>query len=198
MVNSVQTLPVPRSGPGPWRRPVLLRGVGRFALRKPLGAIGGAIVLALLLMAVFADQIAPYPYADSVPGARMKPPSARFWMGTDNLARDVWSRVVYGARISVTVGFATVALATLLAAAIGISTAYLGGAYDIVIQRVVDAWMSFPALVVILSLMAALGPGLANLVLALSLLGAASASRVIRGATLSVIANPYVEAARAL
>ena len=85
-----------------------------------------------------------------------------------------------------------------MATAIGVSSAYLGGAYDILVQRVVDAWMSFPALVVILSLMAALGPGLTNLILALSLLGAASASRVIRGATLSVIANPYVEAARAL
>ncbi len=128
----------------------------------------------------------------------MKPPSGQFWMGTDNLARDVWSRVVYGARISVTVGFATVALATLMATAIGISSAYLGGAYDIVLQRVVDAWMSFPALVVVLSLMAALGPGLPNLILALSVLGAASASRVIRGATLSVMQNSYVEAARAL
>jgi peptide/nickel transport system permease protein len=105
---------------------------------------------------------------------------------------------VYGARISVTVGFATVALATVMATAIGVSSAYLGGVYDIVIQRVVDAWMSFPALIVILSLMAALGPGLFNLILALSILGAASASRVIRGSTLSVIANPYVEAARAI
>jgi len=170
----------------------------RFARRKPLGAIGGVIVLALLVMAVFANQIAPYSYEQSIRGARMKPPSAQFWMGTDNISRDVWSRVVYGARISVTVGFATVALATLIATAIGVSSAYLGGAYDIVVQRVVDAWMSFPALVVILSLIAALGPGLLNLILALSILGAASASRVIRGAALSVIANPYVEAARAL
>src|SRR5260370_42241363 len=101
----------------------------------------------------------------------MKPPSGQFWMGTDTLARDVWSRVVYGARISVTVGFATVALATLMATAIGISSAYLGGAYDIVLQRGVDAWMSFPALVLVPSLMAAVGPGLPNLILALSLLG---------------------------
>jgi peptide/nickel transport system permease protein len=170
----------------------------RFARRKPLGAIGGAIVLALLVMATFADQIAPYAYAESIQGARMKPPSIQFWMGTDNLSRDVWSRVVYGARISVTVGFATVALATLMATIIGISSAYLGGAYDIVVQRVVDAWMSFPALVVVLSLMAVLGPGLPNLILTLSILGAASASRVIRGAALSVVANPYVEAARAV
>ncbi len=176
----------------------MVRLVLRFVRRKPLGAIGGVIVLALLVMAVFAGQIAPYSYDQSIRGFRMKPPSGQFWMGTDNLARDVWSRVVYGARISVTVGFATVALATLMATAIGISSAYLGGAYDIVLQRVVDAWMSFPALVVVLSLMAALGPGLPNLILALSVLGAASASRVIRGATLSVMQNSYVEAARAL
>ena len=198
MANSVQTLPVPRTLSRPWRVPTMVRLVLQFARRKPLGAIGGAIVLALLIMAVFAGQIAPYSYDQSVRGARMKAPSSQFWMGTDNLSRDVWSRVVYGARISVTVGFATVALATLMATAIGVSSAYLGGAYDIVVQRVVDAWMSFPALVVILSLIAALGPGLPNLIVALSILGAASASRVIRGATLSVIANPYVEGARAI
>jgi peptide/nickel transport system permease protein len=178
-----------------------VRSIGRvlvFARRKPLGAIGGVLVLGLLVMALFADRIAPHPYDASIASARMKSPSAQFWMGTDNLSRDIWSRVVYGARISVTVGFATVALATVMAAAVGVSSAYLGGAYDIAVQRVVDAWISFPALVVILSLIAALGPGLFNLVLALSILGAAGASRVIRGATLSVMANPYVEAARAL
>src|SRR5216110_2693777 len=168
----------------------------RFAREKPLGTIGGVIILGLLVMAVFADRIAPYAYDESI--ARMKPPSARFWMGTDNLGRDIWSRVVYGARISVTVGFATVALATLIATAIGISSAYVGGAYDIVVQRVVDAWMSFPGLVIVLSLMAALGPGLLNLILALSVLGAAGASRVIRGSTLSLMQNPYIEAARVI
>src|SRR5262245_61825025 len=198
MANSVETLPVPETLPRAWRLPAAVRLVLRFARRKPLGAIGGVIVLALLVMAVFADRIAPYSYDGSIRGARMKPPSAQFLMGTDNLSRDVWSRVVYGARISVTVGFATVGLATLMATAVGVSSAYLGGAYDIVVQRVVDAWMSFPALVVVLSLMAALRPGIPNLFLALSILGAASASRVIRGATLSVMANPYVEAARAL
>jgi peptide/nickel transport system permease protein len=198
MANSAHSWPVSRTLPRVWRLPAGLRLVLGFARRKPLGAIGGVIVLALLVMAVFADRIAPYRYDESIRGARSKPPSTQFWMGTDNLSRDVWSRVVYGARISVTVGFATVALATLMATAVGVSSAYLGGAYAIVIQRVVDAWMSFPALVVILSLMAALGPGLPNLILALSILGAASASRVIRGSTLSVMANPYVEAARAL
>jgi peptide/nickel transport system permease protein len=154
-------------------------------------------VLALLVMAAFAPWIAHHAYDDSVAGARMKAPSAKFWMGTDNLSRDMWSRVVYGARISVTVGFATVALGTIVAAAIGISSAYFGGAYDIVVQRVVDAWMSFPYLVIILSLMAVLGPGLLNLILALSVLIAAASSRVIRSAALSVMEHPYIEAARA-
>jgi peptide/nickel transport system permease protein len=194
----VRTLPVPRTADRPWRIPAAVRLTGRFCRSKPLGAIGGVLILVLLVLAVFADRIAPYSYDESIRGARMKAPSVQFWMGTDNLGRDIWSRVVYGARISVTVGFATVALATLMATLIGISSAYLGGAYDIVVQRIVDAWMSFPALVVVLSLMAALGPGLVNLILALSILGAASASRVIRGATLSAIQHPYVEAARAL
>ncbi len=198
MAGSVQTIPVPETLPRPLRLPRALALILRFCWRKPLGAIGAVIVVALIVMAVFADRIAPYSYDDSIRGARMKPPSAQSWMGTDNLGRDIWSRVVYGARISVTVGFATVALATLLATVIGVSSAYLRGPYDIVVQRVVDAWMSFPALVIVLSLLAALGPGLLNLILALSILGAAGTSRVIRGAALSTMQNPYVEAARAL
>lgn len=196
MANTVQTLPVPEALPRPWGLPRSLALTLRFCRRKPLGAIGAVIVLALIVMAVFADRIAPYTYDESV--ARMKPPSVKYWMGTDNLGRDIWSRVVYGARISVTIGFSTVLLANVLATIIGVSSAYLGGAYDIVVQRVVDAWMSFPALVIVLSLLAALGPGLLNLILALSILGAAGASRVIRGTTLSVMQHPYIEAARAL
>ena len=197
MASTTPTLTtVPDALPRPWRLPRPVGLLLRFGRRKPLGAIGGVIILALLVMALFADRIAPYAYDESV--ARMKPPSAQFWMGTDNLGRDVWSRVVYGARISVTVGFATVALGTLLAIVIGVSSAYLGGSYDILIQRVVDAWISFPTLVIILSLLAALGPGLLNLIFALSIILAAGTSRVIRGATLSVMQNPYVEAARAV
>jgi peptide/nickel transport system permease protein len=196
MADSARTIAVTESTGRTWRVPRWLLLTLRFGRRKPLGAIGAVLILALLLMAAFAERIAPYAYDQSV--ARMKPPSAQFWMGTDNLGRDVWSRVVYGARISVTVGFATVALATLLAVVVGVSSAYLGGTYDILLQRVVDAWISFPALVIILSLLAALGPGLLNLILALSIIGAAGTSRVIRGSTLAVMQHPYVEAARAI
>ena len=197
MAKAVE-IPVREPVAQPLRVPNAAVRLARLTLRKPLGAIGALIVVGLILLAVFADQIAPYPYDQTIAGARMKPPSAQFWMGTDNLARDIWSRVVYGARISVTVGFATVALVIVLATIIGVTSAYIGGAFDIVVQRVVDAWMSFPALVIVLSMLAALGPGLLNLILALSILGAAGTSRVIRGAALATLQNPYVEAARAL
>src|SRR6266508_1955966 len=155
----------------------LLHAIWRFCRRKPLGALGGAIVLVMIVMAVFAPYIAHYTYDETIRGARMKPPSAQLWMGSDNLGRDIWSRVVYGARISITVGFCAVLIANLLAASIGITSGYL---------------------VVILSIMAVLGPGLLNIILALGFFGAANASRVVRGATVSVAQNVYIEAARAL
>jgi peptide/nickel transport system permease protein len=199
MANHVEALPRPRvAGRRRGAVPAVLGSLWRFARHKPLGAIGGVIVVGLLVLAAFAPWIAPYSYDETLAGARMKAPGARFWMGTDNLGRDIWSRVVYGARISITVGFATIGLGTLLSAAIGITSAYFGGVYDMVVQRLVDAWMSFPYLVIILSLMAVLGPGLLNLILALSILIAAASSRVIRGAALSVMQNPYIEAARAM
>src|SRR5439155_27298005 len=175
-----------------------LAGLGCFCRRKPLGAIGGLIVLVLIVLALFAGGIAPYPYDEPIAGARLRPPSAQFWMGTDNLGREMWSRGVYGARVSVTVGFGAVLLGIFLATIIGVTSGYFAGRYDIVVQRVVDAWQSFPFLVITLSLMAVLGPGQLNVILALGVVGAAGASRVIRGATIGVAHNPYVEAARAL
>jgi len=175
-----------------------LTGVGRFCRRKPLGAVGALIVLVLLVMAGFAEWIAPYAYDQQIADARLKPPGRAFLFGTDNVGRDIFSRIVYGARVSVTVGFLTVLLGNLIAAAIGITSGYFRGRYDIIVQRLVDAWQSFPYLIIILSLLAVLGPGMLNVILALSILVAAAASRVIRSATLSVVEYPYIEAARAI
>jgi peptide/nickel transport system permease protein len=198
MANHVQTLPAPAALGRPASRPGARAMTWLFSRRKPLGALGGLIVLVMILMAVFANWIAPYTYDETIRGARMKAPGAQFLMGTDNLGRDIFSRVVYGARVSVTVGFGAVLLANFLATTIGITSGYFGGKYDICVQRVVDAWQSFPFLVVILSIMAVLGPGLMNVILALGVLGAAAASRVIRGATIAVAQNQYIEAARAV
>jgi len=171
-----------------------LQALGKFARRKPLGAIGAIIVVALLVMAVFAERIAPYGYDETIRGARMQSPSMTYWLGTDNLSRDIWSRIVYGARVSITVGFATVGLAVLLATTVGISSGYFGGAYDLVVQRIVDAWLSFPYLVIVLSVMAVLGPGLFNVVISLAIIIAAVNSRVIRSATIAIAHGTYVEA----
>ncbi|HYB44385.1 MAG TPA: ABC transporter permease, partial [Candidatus Methylomirabilis sp.] len=197
MANHVEVV-APSPPLRPWAPPGPVVALLGFCRRKPLGALGGFIVAVMLVMATGAEWIAHYPYDQTIAGARLKPPSAQFWMGTDNLSRDMWSRVVYGARVSVTVGFATIALGTLLAMAIGISSAYVGGTYDMAVQRVVDAWMSFPYLVIILSIMAVLGPGLGNVVVSLAVLIAATNSRVIRGATLGALQQAYVEAARAI
>jgi peptide/nickel transport system permease protein len=198
MANHVEVLQAPLAVRTPGRASRLARGAWLFCRRKPLGAFGGLLVVLMIATALGANLIAPYAYDETIRGQRMKAPSVQFLMGTDNLGRDVFSRVVYGARISVTVGFGAVFLANLLAAAVGITSGYFGGKYDIAVQRVVDAWQSFPFLVVILSIMAVLGPGLLNVIFALGVLGAAGASRVIRGATLSAAQNQYVEAARAV
>ena len=188
-----------------WRRsttPGLLRralaAVGWFCRHKPMGALGAVIVLVLLLMAAFAEWIAPYAYDQQLAGARLRPPGREFLLGTDNVGRDILSRIVYGARVSVTVGFLTVLLGNAVATLVGVTSGYFRGRYDILVQRVVDAWQSFPYLIIILSLLAVLGPGMLNVILALSILVAAGTSRVIRSATLSVVEHPYIEAARAM
>jgi peptide/nickel transport system permease protein len=175
-----------------------LAGLWRFCRQKPLGALGAVVIVGLLLMAGFAEWIAPYPFDESIADARLRPPSRDFLLGTDNVSRDIFSRIVYGARVTVTVSFATVILANVLAALVGITSGYFRGRYDICVQRVVDAWQSFPFLIIILSLLAVLGPGMVNVIISLSILVAATGSRVIRGATLAVAENPYVEAARAI
>src|SRR5438132_4907213 len=115
MARYVEAVAPVESSREPWALPRALRAVVQFCRHKPLGALGGFLVLVMLIMAVGAPWIAHYDYDESIPGARMKPPGAQFWMGTDNLSRDMWSRVVYGARVSVTVGFVTIALSTLIA-----------------------------------------------------------------------------------
>jgi len=172
-------------------------GLWRLVREKPLGAFGGLIVIGLMLCAVLAPWIATYGYDETNVRQRLKPPSTQFYFGTDNLGRDVFSRIVYGARISVTVGFGAVALGVLLATVVGVVSGYFGGIFDVVVQRLVDAWMAFPFLVILLSVMAVLGPGLLNVILSLGILSAANSSRVIRSAVLTAKENQYVEAARA-
>ena len=195
------SLPLPKSKPM-WKlsagMQTLSKGLWRLVREKPLGAFGGLLVLVLMLCAIFAHWIAPYPYDETNVRQRLKPPGAQFYLGTDNLGRDVFSRIIYGARISVTVGFGAVTLSILLATILGVSSGYFGGKVDVLVQRLVDAAMAFPTLVILLSIMAVLGPGLLNVILVLGIVPSANRSRVIRSATLAAKENQYVEAARAV
>jgi peptide/nickel transport system permease protein len=172
--------------------------VWRLIKEKPLGAFGGVIVLGLLLCALLAPWIATHPYDQTNVRNRLKPPSAQFYFGTDNLGRDIFSRIIYGARVSVTVGFGAVSIGICLATMIGVGSGYFGGKADVLVQRLVDAQMAIPGLLLLLNIMAVLGPGLLNIILALGVVSAAGSSRIIRSAALSVKENQFVEAARAI
>ena len=126
-------------------RPRPLARVWDFARRKPLGVIGGFFVLVLVITALFAGQIAPYPYDTGKGVERLQAPSARHLLGTDNLGRDMFSRIVYGARISIAVGFGAVLVGTGLATILGILSGFFGGLFDLLFQRLIDAWIAFPA-----------------------------------------------------
>ena len=161
-------------------------------------AVATTMASAIVAKPTVTDTRAPYTMRLHMSRLRLSVPSQCAALGADNLSRDMWSRIVYGARVSVTVGFATIALAIVVATAIGVSSAYFGGPWDLAVQRVVDAWLSFPYLVIILSVMAVLGPGPLNLIVSIAIIATATNSRVIRGATLTVMQSQFVEAARAM
>lgn len=176
-------------------RQSLLARLGRFVVRKPLGAFGGAIVVVLVLMALAAPWLAPYQYDVGSAGDRLLGPSLSHPFGTDANGRDMLSRIIWGARVSVTVGFGAVALSTFLAVAIGVVSGYFGGWFDLLVQRLVDVWISFPALVLLISLVAVIGPGLWSVTLILGILLAPGTSRVVRSAVIAIRNLPYIESA---
>jgi peptide/nickel transport system permease protein len=176
--------------------------VASFFLRlfreKPLGAIGLVVVVIFLFCGIFADLIAPYGMNQISPANRLKPPSARFWFGTDHLGRDILSRLLYGAQLSVIIGFAAATLATVISVMLGIITGYLGGKVDLVMQRLVDAWMSFPELIILIVVVSVLGPGMWQVIFVLGLTFGIGGSRIVRGAVVSVRENMYVHAAQSM
>ena len=167
----------------------------RLFTQKPLGAIGAVVCLVFLITGVFAELIAPFGYNEMNPIDRLKPPSLDHLLGTDQIGRDVFSRIVYGARTSLVIGFSAALLSILISTVIGVTTGFFGGKFDLVTQRFVDAWMSFPDLVVVIVAVSVFGPGLWQVILVLSLLFGITGSRIVRGAVVSVKENVYVQAA---
>jgi peptide/nickel transport system permease protein len=166
--------------------------------RKPLGTIGAAIVIVMLLLAVLADVLTPYGFAETNLRERFVAISGSHWLGTDQIGRDVATRILYGARISLYVGFGAIAIASVIATLLGIFSAYWGGRVDILLQRVVDAWMAFPGLLILMSIMSLLGPSVLNITLVLGIAAGIRDSRIVRGVALSIRENTYVEGALAM
>lgn len=175
----------------------------RFAREKPLGAVGGIIVLVLILTALFAQQIAPYAYDAGKGADRLQGPSLHHLFGTDNLGRDLFSRIVFGARISIEVGFGAVLVGTGLATLFGIFSGFYGGLFDLLFQRLIDAWIAFPAIVLLaclVTIMTSRATSSTNSIIivaiALGLIVAGGSTRVVRSAVIAIRDMPYMEAAR--
>lgn len=180
------------------RRSRWLTFVRNFARKTPLGAFGAAIVIAFGLVAVFAPMFMPHDPYLSVPGARLTAPSLSHPMGTDELARDVLSRVVLGARISLYVGVAGVVLGTGGGLIIGLFSGYIGGLFDTITQRIMDILLAFPGLIFALALVAMLGNSLRNVILAVAIGAIPSTVRVVRASVLAAKAEDYVLAAQVI
>lgn len=166
--------------------------------RTPLGAISLGVVLLYVLVAIFAPLLAPYAPETTALGARLRPPSSEHWLGTDALGRDIFSRVLYGARVSLLVGFLTVLITATFGTLVGALGGYYRGAFDAVSGRLTELLLAFPYLIFAIGMMAFLGPGFANLVWALSLKGWVEFYRLARGQTLDQAEREYVEASRAI
>ncbi len=170
----------------------------RLVKEKQIGVVGLVIVMVLAFTAIFAELLAPYGWNEFILADRLAPPSPQYLLGTDNLGRDLLSRIIFGARISIFVAFGAATLSTTGSAIIGVTSGYFGGKFDILLQRWVDAWQAFPALVLYLTVMAILGPGLTQVVLVLGIHGAVGGGRVFRSWTMAIKENAYIEAARSI
>jgi peptide/nickel transport system permease protein len=190
---SALAIPRPRGRPG-----TVYAQIAQFARRKPLAAFGAVVLLVLILMAIFADVVTPFDPMMQNQAEALQKPSARHLAGTDQFGRDVFSRIVLGARTSLTVGVGVTFLALVPAIALGMASAFLGGWVDYALQRFVDTVQSIPGLIMLIATMVVLGPSLHNIIIALAFRRAITESRVMRGSTLGIMNQTYVEAARAV
>jgi peptide/nickel transport system permease protein len=168
------------------------------ARRYPLGAFGAIIMVLFVFAAIFAPMITVHDPLSTNAAASLAKPGAVYWLGTDFMGRDMYARIIYGARISLAVGIGSVLLGGIIGVAIGLASGYLLGWFDLVTQRVIDMMQALPLLVMALVMAAALGPSLQNTIIAISIPLVPSVARIIRANTLSLREQPFVEAAKAI
>jgi peptide/nickel transport system permease protein len=182
----------------PPRRPGMAKYSVYYFRHKLLGTVGLAIVVVMVLTAIFADLIAPYTYQEQNYEAVLHAPGLEFFFGTDNFGRDVFSRVVHGARISMLVGFLSVTVGTGIGAVVGLASGFFMGKVDALVQRIVDMWMSFPDLILALTIVAVFGNTMPNVILAIAATILPRGVRIIRAATISIREMDYTMAARSI
>ena len=183
---------------GPKRRSPLTEFFVRLVKEKPLGTVSGIIILILLFVAIFADVVAPYPYNEIHLLDILGGPSNKYLLGTDQLGRDSLSRLIQGARISLLVGLAVTTLDVAISTLIGGISGFLGGKLDLVVQRFVDAWTTFPGLLLLLTIISVVGQGLLQIIVVLGIAGGVGGSRLIRSAVIAIKESDYFLAAEAV
>jgi peptide/nickel transport system permease protein len=171
---------------------------GEMCRKQPLGFAGGAIVVAMVVMAVFANIITVYnPEANDLQ-YMLQAPGEMFWLGTDQFGRDLLTRIIYGARTALFVGFTCAIVGATLGLVLGVASAFFGGWFDLIVQRIVDVVMSFPLIILALAVVSTLGPGTQNVIIAITIPMIPRCARVVRSSALAIREIPYVDAARAL
>jgi ABC-type dipeptide/oligopeptide/nickel transport system permease subunit len=179
-------------------KPNLWQNLVKFAKDKPLGAFGGAVAIILIILAILAPLVATHDPELTDYRAVLAEPSSEMLLGGDQIGRDVFSRLIYGTRISLLVGILSVLFGVTIGLAVGLVSGYFGGAVDLAAQRVMDAVMAFPALILALSIMAVMGASIVNVIIALAAVFVPGAARTIRSQALSIKETDYVLAARAI
>jgi peptide/nickel transport system permease protein len=170
----------------------------RLVKEKPLGTVGLLIVLVFFIAAVFANLLAPFDPIQSHLKDRLTPPNSTYIMGTDNLGRDLFSRILYGARISLFIGLGASAVNVVVAMLLGLISGYIGGWFDLGIQRLVDIALSIPSLVILITLVGIVGPGVPQIIMIMGITGGIGWARVVRSSVIAVRENIYMEAARSI
>ena len=189
---------IPSTEIAPRRRSRLVGFSIRLVKEKPLGTISGIIILILIFVAIFADVLAPYGFLELHLEDRLTGPSAKYLLGTDGLGRDLLSRLISGARVSLLVGLTVTTISVVISSLIGGVSGFLGGKSDLVVQRFVDAWIAFPGLLLLLTIMSIVGKGLPQIILVLGISGGIGGSRLIRSAVIAIKGSDYFLAARAV
>ena len=182
----------------PKRRSRLADFLIRLAKEKPLGAASGVFILLLILVAIFGGVLAPYQYAEMHLIDRLQSASTKYLLGTDQLGRDLLSRLIFGARISLLVGLTVTTISVVISTMIGGISGFVGGKVDLLVQRFVDAWIAFPGLLILLTIMSIVGEGLPQIIIVLGISGGIGGARLIRSAVIGIKENDYFQAAQAV